>query len=299
MEHRALYVLLTSPGLRGRVLDVIRTQGYFEVLKARSVRVVDAEPLPYFLFELCLRPDIGGCCGGLFLNLDGIVSNPPEGEYFLPFIGVTPSSSQHELDHELQHLHDILDFIAVEPSYPADLERLSIHRIRRPEDIPESIRFEVRSIFLFEVPAFCQSFDTGIRTVQYSEGPDRHVEYLCESRDEFLCLRIGRYLAFLRQSCLGRFSECAELIDSSLEESTNTFGGPMFGPGASRTIAASCEGFPLRVLKQQIGMQIRRVLTPTQVAEVESECGAGIDCIGSVLAQAILQTAREREREAW
>lgn len=34
-------------------LDVIKTEGYFEELKAMNVRVVEAEPLPYFLFESC------------------------------------------------------------------------------------------------------------------------------------------------------------------------------------------------------------------------------------------------------
>lgn len=250
MKHGERYRQLLSPQLRDRVLKAIQEQGYFEALKVERASVVDAEPHPFVLFEIAQNPVFVARGGGLFLSLDALVEDSPDGRYYLPYVGRTPLATAEDLLHEVSHLRDLLDLIELEPSYPLDAERLGVENIVSPELILESIRFEVRKLFRLEVPAFGRQFDSGTCTIDYPFLFGKKVKYRCESRAEYVTLWTASYLERFSEFFVSRFPDHAARIAELFASATNEFGASDFGDDAAATITSSWNQLSKRVLAQ-------------------------------------------------
>jgi hypothetical protein len=250
MEHRQRYYQLLSPEFRDRVLESIQAQGYFDVLKVQQARVVDADPFAYILFDVEADPTYVATGGGLCLSLDGLVDDPPQERYYLPYIGLSPIATSDDLAHELEHLRDLLDLIQLEPSFPTDAERFGVENVKDPTLIPRSVHFEVRKLFLLEAPVFGREFDSGTCTIDIPFLLGMTVKYRCESRNEFVSLWMATYLRAFREFYLKRFPEYTVQIDANLAKATDEYGTVMFGADASRSIASTWDELPKRMIAQ-------------------------------------------------
>jgi hypothetical protein len=253
MEHRDRYYQLLSPDFRGRVLEAIRAQGYLDVLKVHKARIVDADPFAYVLLNVEADSTFVARGGGLCLSLDGLVEPPPPERYYLPYIGLTPKATQVDLEHELERLHDLLELIRLEPSYPTDAVQLGVENIEDPTLIPRSVRFEVRKLFLLEAPVFGREFDSGSCTIDVPFLLGRTLKYRCETRKEYVSLWMATYLQAFRGFFFQRFPEHAAQIDANLSEATDEFGASIFGDDASKSIASTFDTLPARILAQFLG----------------------------------------------
>ena len=250
LAYRERYFQLLSPDFRDRVLEAIRAQGYLDVLKVQKARIVDAEPFAYVLLNVDADSTFVARGGGLCLSLDGLVEDPPPERYYLPYIALTPKATKVDLEHELEHLHDLLELIRLEPSYPADAVQLGVENIEDPTLIPRSVRFEVRKLFLLEASAFGREFDSGSCTIDVPFLLGKTFKYRCESRKEYVSLWMATYLQAFRGFYLQRFPEHAAPIDAILSEATDEFGASLFGADASKLIASTFDNLPARMLAQ-------------------------------------------------
>lgn len=249
MEHRERYLQLLSPPYREALIGAVHDHGYYTKLKASKVEVVEAEPLPYLRFQLESDGRFSALCGGLFLNLEGVVPEPPPDRYYFPYVGLTPLAEPGDLEHELEHLKDLLELLRVEPTYAQDAERLGITQVE-PSLIEESAAFEVRKVFMLEAPAFARAYDEGNQTIDVPLLPGLKLTYRCTSREEYVALWMATYLNGLKQRYVERFPELEPDIQRSLEAATDTHGLRVVGPGAWRSLMATWNGMPARLAAQ-------------------------------------------------
>jgi len=252
MDHRELYLQLLSLGSRERLLEVIREQGFFDKLKIIEARVVEAEPLPYLRFEIAPDPGFIACCGGLILDLREIVGAAPE-RYYLPYVAFTPRAQAAEEAHELKHLADLMELLRVEPAYADDAERLGMCNVSDPELLEPSIHFEVRKLFLLEVPAFELDFDSGTHGIDIPLLPDFSVRYQCGSREEFVKLWLASYLKSFLGMYSKRFPACAQRIEQALATASNGCGHARFGEHAWAQVMKEWDELPERFAAQALG----------------------------------------------
>jgi len=256
MGHRETYSQLLSPAYRVALIGAVHDQGYFKSLKASKVEVVEVEPLPYLRFELESDGRFTALCGGLFLDLEGVVPEPPPGRYYFPYVGLTPLAEPGDLEHELAHLEDLLELLRVEPTYAQDAERLGITQVA-PELLAQSVAFEVRKIFMLEAPAFGRAYDEGTQTVDVPVLPGLNLKYRCASREEYVALWMANYLTGLKQRYVERFPKREPDIQSSLEAATDTHAEALVGPGAWRSLMATLNSMPER-LAAQVTVRVKR-----------------------------------------
>ena len=249
MEHRETYSQLLSPVFRAALIRAVHDQGYFTDLKASKVEVVEAEPLPYLRFELESDGRFTAVCGGLFLDLEGVVPEPPPGRYYFPYVGLTPLAEPGDLEHELAHLEDLLELLRVEPAYARDAERLGITQVE-PALLAQSVAFEVRKIFMLEAPAFGREYDEGNQAVDVPVLPGLKLKYRCASREEYVALWMATYLTGLKQRYLERFPKRGPDIQRCLEKATDMHAEHLVGPGAWRSLMATWNGMPERLVAQ-------------------------------------------------
>ena len=250
MDHLERYRQLLSPALRDRLLQAIERQGFLEELKAGKARVVDAEPFAYVLLEVEADPRFVARGGGIYLDLSDLVDDPPPERFYFPYVGVTPNADEAHLAHELEHLIDLLDLISQEPSYVADALRLGMFNVEDPVQIPDSVRFEVRKIFLIEAPAFGRAYDRGEQVIQMPLFLGLRFPLRCQSREDFVGLWMADYLKKLHDGYIERFPDHAETIAAALEEATNDLGTAVFGPGAWGKASSLSNGLSERILAQ-------------------------------------------------
>ena len=257
MEHRERYMQLLSSIHRSALLRAVREQGYCATLKAVTVEVVDAGPLPYLRFDIESDAGFTAVSGGLLLDLAEVVSDAPDGRYYLPYVALTPSAQPGDLEHELEHVLGLLELLAAEPTYADDVERLGMENLKDSRLLGESAAFEVRKIFAFEAPIFGGDYDRGCRTIDVPLLPGLIVKYQCRSREEYVGLWMARYLKNLERRSLGRFPDCGGEIAGGIERATDRFGEPLFGRRAWMSLMSCWEGLPGR-LAAQVTVRVRR-----------------------------------------
>ena len=257
MEHRERYIQLLSSIHRGALLRAVREQGYCATLKAVTVEVVDAGPLPYLRFDIESDPGFTAVSGGLLLDLAEVVPDAPAGRYYLPYVALTPSAQPGDLEHELEHVRGLLELLAAEPTYADDVERLGMANVKDSRLLGESAAFEVRKVFAFEAPSFGGDYDRGCRTIDVPLLPGFTVKYQCGSRDEYVGLWMASYLKNLERRYLERFSDCGGEIARGIERATDRFGEPLFGQRAWTSVMRHWDGLLSR-LAAQVTVRVRR-----------------------------------------
>jgi hypothetical protein len=255
MEHRERYLQLLSPSTRGRLLEAIREQGFFEKLEITGAMVVDAEQLPYLRLEVEPNPTFVARSGGLILDLRGVVDDPPD-RYYLPYVGLTPRAQHADEAHELKHVSDLMELLRREPGFAEEAERLGMFNVSDPELLEPSVRFEVRKLFLLEVPAFGHDFDDGTRDIDIPLLPGMNFKYCCDSREEFQRLWLASYLGNLRKTYAERFPESAKRIEEALAAATNEHGRALLGERPWARAMKEWHELPARLIAQAVG-QVR------------------------------------------
>jgi hypothetical protein len=251
MNHRELYLQLLSLSHRARLLQTIREQGYFEELEITGASVVEAEPLPYIRFELAPSPEFVARAGGLLMDLRGVLGGCPDC-YYLPYIGLTPKAQPGDLAHELKHLSDLMDLLRVAPEFTQDARRFGLFNVSDPTLLEPSVHFEVRKLFLLEVPAFVHEFDEGTRDIEIPILLGLTHAYRCDSRDEFVKLWLASYLQDLRRAYIERFGEYVPQIEKSLKAATDEYGRELWGEQAWSCAMKAWHDLPERIIAQAI-----------------------------------------------
>ncbi len=261
LSHRERYQQVLSVEYREALLKVIADQGYPSMLTVERARIVEGEPWPYLRLELGASERFVALAGGMYLDLEGVVPDPPTERYYLPYVGLTPRAQPADLEHELQHLRDLLDLLESDPAYSANAERFGVYNVDDPALIEDSARFEVKKLFRLEVPCFQHEYEVGKGIIEVPLVPGKSVEYRCSSLREYLSMWLLNYMDSLRKTYVQRFPGCDSQIVNALAAATNELGVEALGPNPwealERTRAKSDDRITAQVLGGQDGPALR------------------------------------------
>lgn len=236
MTHRETYMALLSPALRDRLLATLEAEGILTLLKAHSLCVVDAEPVPYVRLEITAGE--GGMiahCTGVWFDVRPLVGADGEEDYYLPVLGVGAGASAPTLAHELCHLQDMLALIEQDPSYPERALKLSINSVSEPSEIRDSVDFELFKIFAMEPQAYRLEFEMGETWIDaYSRG--QTIRYHCATVEELITMRLAGYVATLEHRYSEKFPGHEATIRAAVRRSANHHGRAWFGAHAYQLI---------------------------------------------------------------
>lgn len=90
VKHREAYDALLSTSLRDRLLTTLADEGILTLLKAHTLCVVDAAPVPYVRLEI--TPGEGGLiahCTGVWFDARPLVGPEGDKDFYLPVLGAS------------------------------------------------------------------------------------------------------------------------------------------------------------------------------------------------------------------
>jgi hypothetical protein len=236
MKHRETYMALVSPSLRDRLLATLEEEGILTLLKAHALRLVDASPVPYVRLEITAGVDgLVAHCTGVWFDVRPLVGPEGEEDYYLPVLGASEGASAPTIGHELLHLHDLLALIEDDPSYPERALKLGFNSVSEPDQIGESIDFELFKIFAMEPQAYRLEYEMGETWIDmsYSGQP---VRYHCATAEELVTMRLADYVATLEHRYDKKFPGYEATIREAARRSANHHGREVFGAQAYERI---------------------------------------------------------------
>jgi len=236
VKHRDVYDALLSMALRDRLLTTLVDEGILTLLKAHSLRVVDAAPIPYVRLEIVAGE--GGLiahCTGVWFDVRPLVGPEGDKDYYLPVLGASEGASASTMGHELLHLHDLLALIEEDPSYPARALKLGINSISEPSQIGKSIEFELFKIFAMEPQAYRLEFEMGETWIDVPCAGEQ-LRYECATVEELVTMRLADYVETLEGRYVKKFPGYKAAIRKAVRRWANHHGREVFGDPAYERI---------------------------------------------------------------
>jgi hypothetical protein len=250
VKHRETYMALLSPSLRDRLLSTLEEEGFLTLLKAHALGVVDATPMPYVRLEITAGEDGRVAqCTGIWFDVRPLVGPEGEQDYYLPVLSVPPDASIPTISHELLHLHDLLELIEQDPSYPERALKLGINSISEPSQIEESVDFELFKIFAMEPQAYRLEYEMGETWIDASHA-GHPVRYHCATADELVTMRLASYVATLERRYVKMFPGHEAAIRKAVQRSASHHGRALFGAQAHERIQQVNAQSSVKILMQ-------------------------------------------------
>lgn len=248
MTHREVYRWLLSPQQRDRLVRVLHEEHYVEKLCAEEVRFVEAEPEPYLSLTIRRGATFTAHSGGIYLDLARFPELEQAGWFYFPLVGLSDTKDAIARRHELQHLHDLLDLIERDPTYPD--RSLRVHCNDELSGLEEQIDLEVFKVFTLEPPAFRLEYALGACTIEMPFLPGLTFPYRCDSADELVATWMTEYVRQLEQRFVQRFPGERARIREVMRRAVDREGVRVFGEGAFARVEALREDLPRRMLER-------------------------------------------------
>jgi len=179
---------LVQPKNLAQIKAILREQTDFEPAIVESIQHQQKNKQPFLFAEVDSAKLLGfgnyGMIDGIFPDLKALIPDWP-GRFYLPIIFVRkPRNAKMKayvakkkiLDHELEHLSYLLDYIDADPSYITRALESSLSA-STPENIDRSVRFEIEKIFKQEAPILAKDYkkartpSPSLKTEPYSKLP--------------------------------------------------------------------------------------------------------------------------------
>lgn len=256
MDHRAVYENLLSPENERALLELLKKDGLFSPVHVHSVVRRDHTP-PYVLMTVDGKNGIPAQCVCVFVKVGKLVAEQGATRYYLPVIVVAQQIDMSSrrgaaiVQHELQHLRDILDLVDRDPTYPQRVLKYAMNNTSDVGLLPESIELEVFKIFSFEPQAFALDYANGETALEVAILGPIKVWIECQSRDEFVQHRIANYVEGFENMFIERYPAQKERVRAEFERAVDKYGTALLGPSPYRRAKAINEGLRVRVMEQR------------------------------------------------
>lgn len=220
------------------IKKIIKDHDYYDSETIDNIQYQELNSLPHFFVTVDF-PDytLGhyAMLDGIFVNIDAIIPQW-HGKFYLGIMIIRKASNEklkqfidpaRDMEHELHHLHRLIEHIDKHPDY---IEKSMIYNVGSStlQTLDESIAFEVKKIFLMEVPILMQDFDMGENHLfSYEEGTVTKITV--DDKDDFVRYQVALYLAELHEKYREKFPEQSEQIKDKIEREINKQGKTLFG----------------------------------------------------------------------
>jgi hypothetical protein len=252
VKHSEIYAALLSSRLRDRLLVTLEDEGILTLLKAQSLRVVEASPVPYVRLAITAGEDgLVAQCTGIWFDARPLVGPDGEEDYYLPVLCLSEDASAATTAHERLHLRDLLALIERDPSYPQRALRSCVNGISEPGQIVESVDFELFKIFALEPQAFRLEYEMGETWIDVPAA-GQHVRYSCATAEELVTVRLANYFVNLERRYVEKFPGHEATIREAMRRSANQHGREVFGVPTYERIQQVNARFSLYILARTL-----------------------------------------------
>jgi len=248
-SYKKVYHRLVQLDNLAKIKTILHEQSGFDSATVEKIQYKEENNPPYLFVEVDSGKYLGhgnyGMIDGNFLNMEAIVPDWP-GVFYLPIIFLRkPRNARMKalvekkkiLEHELEHLAGLLDYIDADPSYIARAHEVSI-TASTLENVGRSIHFEIEKIFQQEAPILAKDYKKGENTVAIADG-GALFEIIATTADQFIRYQLAQYLSGLLDLYFKRFPEHKELIQEIFKKEVNAQGRAFFGENAMMRIAVT------------------------------------------------------------
>lgn len=256
MDHRAVYNKLLSSENERALLNLLKKDGLFSPIHIRSVVRGDHTP-PYVLITVDGKNGIPAQCMCIFIKVGKLVAEQGATRYYLPVIVVAQQIDTSSgrgaaiLEHELRHLHDILDLVEHDPTYPQRVLKYAMTNTTDVALLPESIDLEVFKIFYFEPQAFALDYANGETALEVAILGPIKVWIECHSREEFVQHRVANYVEGFENLFIERYPGKKERVRAEFERAVDTYGAALLGPSPYRRVKIINDNLTAKVIEQR------------------------------------------------
>ncbi|MEM7133821.1 MAG: hypothetical protein AAF702_46425 [Chloroflexota bacterium] len=243
MEHLDLYHQIVDENNHDQLHSILDKHlsaiGYelvqFDVLVEGS--------LPYLYCQIRTDEIFSAQMIGLFAEIDPIIPDYPKPYYYLPIVVYCEDYDERiksfidnkiSLEHELQHVKDMLALIQQDPDYPERSYRYGMNSVIEVEDLPISIDLEIGKLLYIEPTAMKMDFEKGEKSILYpfDEKGKSAVRYDCDSVEEYVGLNIHSYLTGIKEHYNAKFENdeiISQIIDQEIDKALTYHGKDLFG----------------------------------------------------------------------
>lgn len=240
LSYKESYLALIKPENVAALKTVLLKNETYDAETVEKIHYQEESGLPYLFAEVEGEAFFGkthfGMIDGSFHNLEEI---PPAwtGVFYLPVVFVRrPKNPRLKVllekrnvkAHELEHLRDLVDYIDAHPSYIERAQKFCLDACT-PENVAESIRFEVEKIFQKEAPVAAKDFRSGETSVSIAADGAAY-EIKIDSLDRFVKYEVALYLGGLFERYLEKLPEHKPLIEELYKKEVVAQGRALFGP---------------------------------------------------------------------
>ena len=219
-----------------------------ERLGSLNYRIIQLEILqendfPYICCQVSTDEIFCALMTGFFVDIKSIIYEYNEPYYYLPVIVYCDDYDDRikgfidkkiSIEHELQHIKDMIELIKKYPDYPARSYRYGMNSITSVEDLAESIDLEMFKLFYIEPPAMRMDFYKGDRHIlmPFDDKGKTVVRCECDSAEEYVAIQLDSYIMRIKSDYKERFKdneEAAKLIAKEMDKGLTNHGKDVFG----------------------------------------------------------------------
>ena len=245
--YKNVYLRVVKKANIDKIKHILNKSGYYNEDTVGKIEYEEKDNLPYLSLSVDsaehLRRGAYAMLDGIFIEIHSIVEQW-NGLFYLPIL-ITREAANEKLksiinpdmfkEHELHHLHCILEHIDRCPGYIEDARKYNAGSCDYA-DIEKSIEFEVNKLFTLELPAIRADFEKGDRNFYlYADGwvsvAASHV------KSEFVQYNLAQYIVGLRETYIDRFVEKKTEISDFIAKEVNKQGEKIFGENTMSKIA--------------------------------------------------------------
>lgn len=246
--HRELYLWLASPERLDTVNEAVKIAGYLGNWIPVPMQLIQGAPLPYFLFPIAKNHDYEAHCGGIYLKITSPLfpeasCNTP---YYLPVIGMCESAGDQVLQHELEHLADLLDLIEADPAYPGRALAHGLSSLRPDagkDAILSCIDFEVARIEKIELKAAISEFRHGERSIPF-QFLFWQLPYPCCTQEDYVETMMALYVEKREKAVVKKYPDFEPFIRASFRSAVDReFASLTAGQVPSEVFSARAKAF--------------------------------------------------------
>ena len=243
MDHTALYYAIVTEENRDELSLIIAEHLDLIGYKLVNFNINRADGFPYICCQIKTAELFSAQMIGFFVAIDSMIAGYEKPHYYLPIVVFCADyderfkrliNQQLAIEHEIQHIKDMLDLIKQNPDYPEKSYRYGINSALSIEDLPTSIDLELFKLFAIEPNAMRLDFDKGEKSIlmPFDGAAKTVIRYDCDSVDEYIGLNIKSYIENIKDGYKQRFKNdaaVAKIVDQEVELALNRYGKTVFG----------------------------------------------------------------------
>lgn len=244
MEHTELYYRLVKEenlaDLSPIVSEFLQSVGY-EVV---TVEIRREEEFPYIYCQIVTEELFSAVMIGFFADISSLIPEYKEPHYYLPVVAFCEDYEEHisrlidkrlAIEHEVQHVKDILELIRQYPDFPEKSFRYGFNSISSVDELHESIDFEMFKLFHIEPAAMRHDYQAGDNSIliAFDDEGKEVVRYECDSVEEYVGMNINTYMRKLKGAYKDKLEEednISQRIDMAIDLALARYGKEIFGP---------------------------------------------------------------------